>query len=133
MTTNLPEVPKWLNLDVLVSDDDLAEIAAVREELLELIPAAMKIAARMRAVLCMSDRWDIELDDSHELFNRLTGADAVQELCWMLTSLTSHPAGYPPWDHVEKYAAKWEATMPGLSEALEIAEVDIKVANGQVE
>lgn len=108
-------IPEWINIDKLVTPEQIEEIAAVRDALLALMPGALTLSGRIAAVHeTLDDHSDVP-DDTAELVRNIVGCDEVGDLASMLGVLLGLPDCIPTDEYLLKLRDRWVETFPDLA------------------
>ncbi len=110
-------VPDWLNLDVLIEPEEVAEIEQVRKELRALILEVIPVAERLRWCLALVERFRCDIDDAHRVFTEALDLDEIQNLGLLIGLLLDAQAEDP--ERVAHLTAGYIGTMPEVVAALD--------------
>jgi hypothetical protein len=114
-------VPEWLNIDVLITPEEVAEVENVRRDMQDFVRAAIKIGKRVRWAQSLSNRFDCPVDDAFTIFTNAIGTEAISGMGDVLGLLFGDAFSH---DQAEAMAASIEEAMPDVAEAIRLLRLE---------
>lgn len=106
-SSNLPEAPPWLNLDLVMPKQALVDIAQAKADAEALIPEAKRVFAEIAR---LEELYNDFPEGIAEYLWELTGIKEMNEARWYLTALAQGEgirAGVPTEELIERLKARY--------------------------